>query len=771
MASRANGILSGRFLVALLVPLLVALTALPATAQSFSITSIRIDGNVRIEDATILNLARLTPGETVSAAQINAAGQRVRNSGLFESVDVRPSGSVLLIRVVELPTINRISIEGNRRIDDDALLAIIISESRRVFSPAQAEADAEAIASAYAASGRIAAEVEPRIIRRSDNRVDLVFEVVEGRVVEIERISFVGNRVYSDRRLRRVVETKQAGFLRTLIQADTFLADRIAFDRQLLTDFYRSRGYVDFTILSVTSELTRRRDAFVITFNIREGQQFRVGDISVTSEVPEIDPAAFEDEIRLRQGGVYSPVLIDGNVDRLERLATRQSLSFVRVEPRIRRNDRDRTLDINFVLVRGPRVFVERIDIEGNATTLDRVIRRQFLIVEGDPLNPREIAAAAERIRALRFFSDVVVSTRPGSTDDRVIVDVDVVEEATGTLSFGASYSPDSGAGVVLSFTERNFRGRGQSLSFALNTSEDASSTTATFVEPAFLDRNVAYELSLTFGQTDDAQATFDTETYALSNGITFPIGEFSRFGINYTISQDRISGVSGDSSAILFAEEGDRLTSAIGWNYRFDTRRGGLDPTRGILVQVGQELAVLGGDNEFVKTSGLIQGRVAILNEEVNLHATLEGGALVNFGADSRATDRFFANSQIMRGFEQNGFGPRDLMVTNMDSLGGNYFAVLRMEAEFPLGLPEEYGISGGLFYDVGSIWGLDNTAGGPAGADPVDDSLIWRSAIGLSLFWETGLGPLRFNFSEPIMKEPYDRGQSFDLTLSARF
>ena len=376
----------------------------PALSQQFQFSRIQIDGNARIGDAAIITRAGITTGQPVTSGEVNDALQNLQTSGLFESVTVEPEGSTLVITVVELPTINRISFEGNRRLDDEALGALIQSQERRVFTPAQAERDAGTIAEAYNAQGRVAARVTPRIIRRADNRVDLIFEIFEGEVVEIERISFVGNRVYSDRRLRRVLQTKQANIFRRLIQSDTLVEDRLEFDKQVLRDFYNSRGYVDFRTISTNAQLTEERDGYFLVFNVQEGQQFSFGQVTVVSEMPEVDGDAYQELIKVRSGTTYSPILVDSEISRLERQGQRKGVDFLRVEPRITRNDRELTLDVEFVLSRGPRVFVERIDIEGNTTTLDRVIRNQFRIAEGDPFNPREIRDAAERIRALEFL-------------------------------------------------------------------------------------------------------------------------------------------------------------------------------------------------------------------------------------------------------------------------------------------------------------------------------------------------------------------------------
>jgi outer membrane protein insertion porin family len=750
--------------------------ATPALAQAFTFSNVVIEGNERIEPATILSFVGIARGTAVSAAQLNDATQRLVGSGLFETVELIPRGGTLLIRVREFPTINVINFEGNRRLDDERLAGIVSSQSRRVYSPAQAEADAAAITSAYEAAGRYAARVEPRIIRRDGNRVDLVFEVREGGVVEIERIGFAGNRDFTDRRLRQVLSTKQAGFLRTFIGRDTFVADRIELDKQLLRDFYLSRGYIDFQVVDASAEVTRERDAFFVTFSVREGRSFRIGSVSTVSDIPEIDPTEFERLVRLRPGVTYSPTVIDTNIARLENLALQKGLNFVRVEPRLNRNDRTQTLDVTFAIVRGERLFVERIDIEGNTTTRDDVVRRQFKTVEGDPFNPREIRQAAERIRALGYFSTAEVEAEQGSGADQVVVNVDVEEQPTGSLGFGLSYGAEDGVGASISFSEDNFLGRGQRLSLEISTASDTVRNSFSFSEPAFLGRDLRFGFDAYYNESTRANASYDTRNIGIRPSLGFPLGNNGRIDLRFRLSEDLIKDVSADSSAILLREEdrGALITSAIGYSYSFDTSRGAIDPNRRFLLRFGQDFAGLGGDVTSVSTSVLALAERKAFNEEVTLRLVLEGGAVVAHGDDgTRVTDRFFGNGKI-RGFEPNGLGPRDLSADNEDALGGNFFAVARFEAEFPLGLPEEYGIRGGLFLDVGSVWGLDDRAGTAAqpNGDPlVDDSAHIRSAVGVSLFWDTPIGPLRFNLSKALEKESYDKEQSFDLTISTRF
>ncbi|WP_299359389.1 outer membrane protein assembly factor BamA [uncultured Paracoccus sp.] len=772
----------GRGAVALVSALALApgLVTMPTPAFAYSFSNVQIEGSGRIEPATILSIADLGQGTELTAGDLNDAQQRLQQSGLFETVELMPQGNTLVIRVAEYPTIRVISFEGNRRVDDERLAEIVSSTQNRVFSPAQAEQDAQLIAAAYAADGRLAARVDPRIIRREDNRVDLVFEIREGDLTEIERIGFTGNRAFSDRRLRNVLQTKQAGILRNFIRRDVYAPDRIQLDQQLLTDFYRSRGYADFRVQAVAPEITRERDAFYVTYNIYEGPRFTFGRVDTVSEVPGVDAASFAAQNRVQPGQVYSPQAVENTIRRMETVAIQQGLNFLTIEPRITRNMRDQSLNLTFALTRGPKVFVERIDIEGNTTTLDEVIRRQFRTVEGDPFNPREIRNAAERIRALGYFADAQVESREGTSQQQVIVDVNVEEQPTGSLSFGASYSASSGIGFNASLQERNFLGRGQEVGLGFSTASGSQNFSLDFVEPAFLGRDLRARFSAWYLTTDQLNADYNTEAVGFLTGLEFPVSENGRVELRYRLEEDEIKDVDpiavepengelGGSSPILYREQGARLASSLGYTYSYDTRRTGLDPLTGWKFNLTQDFAGIGGDVKSVTTTALAGIESTAWREEVVLRAEIEGGA-VNMLDDqvSRVTDRFSGNGRV-RGFEPNGFGPRDLAAPNEDALGGNFYWAARAETQFPLGLPEEYGMSGGLFADVGSVWGLDDTAG--ADGVEVDDSMRVRASVGASLFWTTPIGPLRFNLAKAVKKEDYDEEQAFDLTISTRF
>ncbi len=760
-----------RAIISVIVTALALALPLESVAQSYSFGSVRVEGNALVDDATVAGFARIPRGQSVSTGELNAAYQRVVNSGLFEDVVFDPRGGTLVIIVREFPIVNVLNFEGNRRIDDDALRAVVGSQARRVYSPAQAERDAAAIADLYRQRGRFAAEVTPQIIDRGAGRVDLVFEIREGGVVEIERLSFVGNRAYSDSRLRRVLQTTQAGLLRTFVQRDTFVEERIQLDRSLLRDFYLARGYIDFQVLSVTSEITREGDAFFLTFTVREGQQYRIGNISVSSEIPGVEAEDYRGELRVRSGAVFSPTSVDATIARMERLATQRGLRFARVDPRVTRNERDQTVDIDFVLVTGERIFVERIDIQGNVTTLDRVIRRQFRFSEGDPLNPREIREAAERIRALGYFSDVQVDGRGGSAPDQVVVDVNVEETTTGSLGFGLSFSRAERFGAAVNFSETNFLGRGQRLDLVFNTTRGSREFRLDFLEPAVRDRDLSFGLLGFYRETEVRDySQFATREAEVSASVGFPLTDFSRINLRYGLRAEEMRDVQSGISRIIAADEGRLTTSFVGLRYSFDTRNSELNPGRGVFLRLDQEIAGLGGDRRYLRTTGLAVLEQQVLGEEVTLRAELEGGAIYGLNGNSRYLERFNL-SEKMRGFRPAGAGPRD--PATGDALGGNYFAVARLEADFPLGLPEEYGIAGGLFVDIGTAWGLSDRNGGPVGGPValVDDSLRWRATAGVSVFWSTPIGPLRFNFSRPLRIESFDRRQDFDITISSRF
>lgn len=788
LPSRKRGVARGRHFFSAAVFSVFTLANVahvtPVDAQTYRFDAIAIEGNIRVDDSTLFSIAGIGRGQPVSAGQLNQAYANLAASGLFETIELVPQGNTLMIRVREYPIIGVVNFEGNRRINNDAITAVVDTRAGRVLSPSLVEADARAIAALYAQRGRTAAEVTSKIIPRGNNRVDLAFEIREGDVVEIERISFVGNRSFSNYRLRQVLNTKQAGVFRWLVQRDTFVAERIALDRQLLTDFYLSRGFVDFEILSATSEIARERDGFFLTFNIREGLQYRFGNVTVVSEVDGIDAADYIRELNLRPGTVFSPSVLDQNIARLERLAEQRGLRFIRADPRFTRNNRDQTIDVEFAIVRGERIFVERIDIQGNTTTLDQVVRRQFTSAEGDPLNPREIRQAAERIRALGYFSDVSVEPRQGSAPDQAIIDVEVEETTTGSLGFSLSYGASQGIGFGITFSEQNFLGRGQQVAVAFNTVKGSRDLSLNFTEPALLGRDLSYSLGVGYRETKAFNADFDTREAFFNNAIGFPVSEFGRLQLRQGLVMDRLRGLNNDTlpgfdaanpiaSDRLAADQaaGTAVTGTLGYTYSVDTRNVGIDPTRGYIFSLSQDFGLGNQSRRFVRTDARAGYEMTVLNEDVTLRADARVGMLHMINGQSRNRERYQL-ADIMRGFSPGASGPRDFDATNDDVLGGNRFFAIQAEAQFPIGTPEEYGLSGGVFADVGSVWGLDNAGAlNMVGPDADYNKMHVRATVGVSLFWDSPLGPLRFDFSRAVRKLDRDRAQNFDFSIVSRF
>ncbi len=741
-------------------------------AQSFSAQQILVDGNFRIETATVISYSGLVAGQVYSAADIAQAYQNLSDTGLFESIEIIPDGGRLVIDVEEYPTVNEVAIEGNKRLKNAVLEPLLGTKSRRVFDRQQVLEDAQAIADAYSQSGRLAAQVTPKFINRNDNRVDVVFEVFEGSLTEIEKIAFIGNRAYPDKRLRRVVASKQAGTLRQLIRSDTFVADRVAYDSQLLSDFYKKRGYIDFKVLSVDRTLAKDRDGFFLSYHVQEGAQFEFGDISVASELSEIDVANFEPWVDTKSGKTYSPFSIDRDVERLESQALRLGHEFVRIQPRLSRRNEELKLDVVYDIVRTPRVFIERINIKGNTGTLDRVIRRQFDAVEGDPFNDRLIRQAVDRIRAMGFFETVEANIRNGSAPDQRIVEIEVVEAPTGSLSFGGTYSTNDGVGALISYSERNFLGRGQTLKVDLTTAGDQREYGLTFVEPAFLARDVSLGLSARQFTSNNATGSYDVASTTLQASLGFQVSETGSLSTRVGLDTTEITDASAASVGQLISAEarrGSLSNPTLGYTYSYDSRRTGLNPNSGFVVSFAQDLG-LGSDAQYVKSEFKSRAQTQVIGETVTLSAAFEAGNITYNGDEkSRVTERFALRSSQMRGFQNGGIGPRERDGAGIDeALGGTNYAVARFEARFPLGLPDEYGIDGGLFYDIGSLWGLDATN---TNGNVLYDDVSWRQSAGASIFWDTPIGPLRFNFISPLVTEEFDKDQSFEFTISARF
>ena len=754
------------FLTILMATPFIAATVIATPAYAVVISSISVRGNELIPSQTIRDFAGLNFGTNLTPSDINEVLRRLYDSGMFENVELNVSGPTLIISVVENPTINVIAFEGNKILKDDLLSTVIFSSVRRPFNRLTAQSDAQTIAQLYAQEGRVDVSVNPVIILVTEGRVNLVFEITESDVAGVNRISFIGNYAYSDRRLRGIIETNETNTLSFLLGGNTVDANSIAMDRQKLTNYYTNKGYVDFEVLSSVSELNADRSGFYLTHTINEGFKYTIGEATISSSIDGVDAEPFERFVRLRSGRTFSFDDIDEIVEKIEIEAVKLGLPFLRVSPAYTKNNADRTVDVNFELVMGLRVYVERIDIGGNTDTVERVIRRQFDFVEGDAFNARKMVMAGDKLRSLGIFGATNVSVREGSSPDKVIIDVDVQDIPTGSVGFALGYSSNSGISGLISLTEKNFLGRGQSFALELNYGENSQVFSLSFTEPAFFDRDLSAGFRLYFRNSDRSESSFQTTNFGFEPTVRFPIGEKTRMGISYRLSSDKIRDVATGASDVISDEAvGPLITSSIGFTLSHDRRDSIINPTSGFSITLDEKIAGLGGDLSFSKTIIRAKGYTAFFDDSLILSAEIEGGALITTdGSNTRVTDRFFLGGSSLKGFATSGIGPRDTDSDNKDALGGNYYGVVRLQGTFPIGFGEDSGIFGGVFAEAGSVWDL-----GSIGF--ANDEMNIRASTGVSLFWSTPIGPLEFSYAFPMLYEADDITQNFSVAVSTRF
>ena len=762
---RKNQFFQNLNIMSLLILLFLSFSILPTKSfsQEGTISSIIVDGNKRITSETIIAISKIEKGALYSPSQLNSALQLIKKSTFFKTVTVSFENNVLMINVVENPTINTINFEGNSALQDENLSELIFSRERQTLSISKTEKDADAIASAYSNTGRISASITPKIVELSDNRVDLIFEISEGRITEVEKITFTGNRVFSDFRLKGVIATKQAGIFRRLIKSDTYVEEKLDYDVERLQNFYINKGYIDFEVKTAV-KLTRAKDAFLINYTIKEGQQYNFSEINFDISDVNINKNSLTKLNRIKNGSSFDQRRISKLVEEVDIYLTKNGFNFIEPIPIINRNDTELIMDVEIQLKETKKIFVERIEVEGNSTTLDEVIRLKFDFAEGDPFNRRKILKAVDKIRGLGFFSNVETNTREGSSPEKVIIEVKLTEKATGSLGVGAGYNSSDGSVFTFNVNERNFLGKGQTVKLDLSSSKIEKQTEIGFEDPSFLGRNLLAGISLGQKTSTPSATPLKTETLYFSPTIGFPLSRDSNLSIRYRLNRDEVKLTTNSLlvSPIIRTDVGNKDKSALIFSYNLDKTNSVVSPTAGYDFRITQELSGLGGNVSYSKSELKFKTYKTMFRDDIILTSDLSSGIIS--GSDASIMNRFTLGGDRLKGFRNQGIGPYDTLYNT--PLGGKMFTSLSLQASFPIGVPEEYGIFGGLFIDTGSLWGLDNTASGR-----VDDSANIRSAAGVSIFWDSAIGPLRFNWSRPIKRESYDVIENFRFTIDTRF
>ncbi len=776
---------------ALAVPGVFAVQLMSVSAAEAAVVSrIEVRGNSRIDADTVRNQISIRPGRAFSSADVDNAVKTLFATGMFSDVRINQVGSSLVVTVSEYQIVNQVMFQGNKKVKDAQLVAAVQLKPRSPYSQAAVDADVEAIKDAYRRVGREDAAVTSQVVDLGNNRVNVVFNVVEGGRTKIAAVNFVGNQAFSSRRLADVVSTKRSNFMSFLLRDDVYSDDKLRADEELLRRFYYNRGYADFQVVSSFGELDEATNKYTVTITVDEGQRYTFGDVSVDSSIGEIDPNSLQSLVQTRAGAVYSAKAVEDTLIALTERVAERGYAFAQVTPRGDRNFENRTISVVYTVDQGAKAYIERIEIRGNSRTRDYVIRREFDLSEGDAFNQVLVQRAKKRIEALDYFERVEISTAPGSEPDQVVLVLDVVEKSTGEFSIGAGYSTGGdtpGASVQGSVTERNFLGRGQYIRLSAGGGKDSRDYMISFTEPYFLGRRIAAGFDI-FQSTREYRK-YDSEVTGATVRFGLPITENISTQLAYNYSQEKYKfnkkclDASGAydptcnlSAAIVDAiidpsgnKRGAWSKSSVSANLIYNTIDDMKSPHYGIYANFGAEFAGLGGDAKFMKFTAR-STVYQTLSEEMDIVALITAGAghVQGYGNnDLRVFDHFKSNDRIIRGFDYDGIGPYD--ANTKDHLGGTTYFHATAEAQFPLpAIPESFGLRGAVFADAATLYG--NKSNVP-GLNVGGTDMKWRASVGVGLMWASPFGPLRIDYAVPVAKEKTDKVQEFNFGMSTRF
>ena len=755
-----GGLLAALIMFALPVTGLLGSVLVASTAAAQTVESIQVEGNRRVEAETIRSYFKPGAGGRLDQAHIDDGLKALIETGLFQDVRINSAGGHLVVTVVENPVIGRIAFEGNKKVKDDQLSAEIQSKPRGTLSRPMVQSDAQRIADIYRHNGRYDVTVIPEIIEQPNNRVDLVFTITEGQKTGIKQIEFVGNVAYSAYRLKDIIKTKESNLLSFLGGADVYDPDRVEADRDLIRRFYLKHGYADVQVVAALTEYDPARKGFLVTFKIEEGLQYRVAAVNFASSIATLDGNSLSNFSRVHVGSLYNAEALEKSVEEMQIEASRRGYAFAIVKPRGDRNFEAHTVSITFAIDEGPRVYIERINLKGNTRTRDYVVRREFDVSEGDAYNRALVDRAERRLKNLDFFKTVKITTEPGSSGDRVILNVELEEKSTGDFSVSGGYSTTDGPLAEVSISERNFLGRGLFAKASVTYGEYARGVSLSFVNPYLLDYRVAAGLDIFYKQQlPNSYISYGTTTLGFSPRLGFTLREDLSLQLRYSLYEQNITlpgqlddcqnltngfspfyptpayinqvlgGVDptgnaalgllpgclayGQSSLPVRQElaNGAAWTSSVGYSLTYNTLDNNKNPTDGLLVDWRQDFAGVGGDVAYIKTAVDTKYYTPLVSDIVGI-IHLQTGMLNQFGdTPLRMLDQFQMGPNLVRGFAPNGIGPRDLSFINYtgtgDALGGTKYWGASLELQMPFWfLPKEVGLKGAVYADAGSLW-----------------------------------------------------------------
>ncbi|AYD01397.1 outer membrane protein assembly factor BamA [Neorhizobium sp. NCHU2750] len=761
----------------------VVVLASAPKAEAAVIRNVQVHGAQRAGEEAVRSNITIQPGVAFSASDIDESVKRLYSTGYFSNVKISVSGSSLIVTVSENNLVNQVVFNGNRKIKDDKLLGVVQTQPLGPYNQAMVNADVERIREAYKAIGRSDVEITTQTANVGSGRVNIAFNITEGDRTKIADISFVGNHAYGDGRLKSVIATKETGPLSFLTRKDVYSEDKLRVDEDSLRQFYYNHGYPDFRVVSSNAVLDPATNKYTITFTVEEGAHYTFGDINVESSVEGVSGDDLKGLVETKAGAPYDARQIQKTMEAISKRVASQGYPFARVTPRGDRNMQTNTVGVSYMVDQGERAYVERIDIHGNTRTRDYVIRREFDFSEGDAFNQEMIARAKRRLEALGYFTSVNITTQQGSAPDRVVVVVNVEDQSTGSFGIGAGYSA-GGDGFILeaSVEEKNFLGRGQYVRVAVGGGlDDARTYTLSFTEPYFLGYRLAAGFDI-FRNETSANDYYDYEEQGITLRVTAPITEDLATTFRYTYKTIKYSddGAFGDDDTpytsddnvsntyLDMIEHGSYTQSSISQTLTYNTLDSQTLPREGVYASFTHEFAGLGGDSEFYKLSGRAR-YFQTLSTEADLIGSLAIGAghVMATGDNLNVFDQFTIGGRQIRGFENDGIGPRTK--NHGDALGGTTYFNASAEMSMPMpAVPQDIGLRLAAFADAGTLYGNDVEKHG----DTIEGAgMAWRASVGAGVMWASPFGNLRFDYAIPVVKEDYDKTQEFRFSMANQF
>ncbi len=744
----------------------------PQAPTSGVINHITVEGNERIDSQTIISYLPVHPGQTVDSEMIDLAVKTLYNTDLFSDVQIALNGSDLVINVVESPIINQVVFEGNHAMTKDKLRDEVQIRPRGVFTKSKVQADVQRIIELYRKEGRISATVTPKIVELPQKRVDLIFEINEGPKTGVADVNFVGNKAFSDNDLRGVVVTQKSIWWKFFSSNDNYDPDRMDYDREQLRKHYTNRGYYDFHVISAVAELTPNRRDFDVTYTLDEGQKYNFGRVTIKTDNDKLKSDQLLRSISIKPGQLYESDRVQKAVDDLTFAAGAQGFAFVDIRPDEDADPNNHTVNLVFNVHEGARVYIDKIDIVGNTQTLDSVIRRQLLVSEGDAYNKALIERSKMYVNGLGFFKDVKIDEKPSATPGKTNLQVGITEQPTGELSFGAGFSSIEKFILDIGISQSNFRGTGQDLRARIQTGSIEKQIDFSFTEPHFINRDIQAGFDLFESSYDYTGVDYKTDTTGGDVRLGYNLNGYSVLRLRYNLRRDKITYTDSTACDGLLYNCGAGITSGVGYTLSFDLRNDYVNPTRGWTATFRQDIAGIGGDVKYVKTEAEGAWFHGFAKDMV-LQISGNAGTITPWGGDSvRVNDRYYKGGDTMRGFQYAGIGPRD--TSTGYALGGTTYAIGTVELGVPNSLPDQYGLKTALFLDVGTLGGIDNRlkidSTGNKLTNIVDD-LSLRATLGVSVKWKSPMGPVQFDLGQVLLREKYDKVETFQFKQITQF